>query len=257
MATFHDAGDKLRFAVSASSAVAKERAAYVDAATMAKFAREGFTYLGHAPLSRFPHEVKTVRWRKEAAFSTGAAAAGGVAANGVAASDGTATTTSSAAPSGSAASVAGDPASHGHPVAPGPGTGDSNEAAVNSTAASDGTAPAHPSSAVGSHVVLESGTQQQPGGISPSGTTVPSAAVTPRFGVSAVNRILGRMLAPAPAGTTMGGTAVATDAGLQPYFDAAAALNSISSYAKPSSPADLVQVEVLRGDRAGNVFYKS
>lgn len=44
-------------------------------AAMAKFADEGFRFVGHAPLSRAPLRPKFVRTSKEAAFSATAAAA--------------------------------------------------------------------------------------------------------------------------------------------------------------------------------------
>lgn len=70
------AGDKLRFAppgAGSATALAKERAVLVPPAVMAKFAQQGFSYVGHAPLSNAPLRRK-VAWIKEAAFKAAAAA---------------------------------------------------------------------------------------------------------------------------------------------------------------------------------------
>jgi len=65
----------VRFALprNASALVSKERAEFVSVAAMAKFANEGFTFLGHSPLSLAPQQRKLLRRVKEAAFSASAA----------------------------------------------------------------------------------------------------------------------------------------------------------------------------------------
>ena len=70
----------MRFAVDREAASAKERDPVLSAAAMAKFADEGYTYVGHAPLSKAPLQAKAVRYIKEAAYSSAAAAASNGAA---------------------------------------------------------------------------------------------------------------------------------------------------------------------------------
>lgn len=70
-------GDQVRFAVASGASAAKESATLVSAAIMRKYASEGYTYVGYAPLSKGPVHRKVKKPSKEAAFTATAVAGQG------------------------------------------------------------------------------------------------------------------------------------------------------------------------------------
>lgn len=74
-------GDNVRFSLPAVSSSPKEKLAVVTPAAMAKFAAEGFHFIGHSPLSSAPRRGKEGLLRKEAAASRAAATTPGQRGN--------------------------------------------------------------------------------------------------------------------------------------------------------------------------------
>jgi hypothetical protein len=84
-------GDRMRFKAKVVAGAVEKLAAIVNKTTMAKFAAEGFTFVGHAPLSAAPRRAKVLavfRAAKEAAASRFATAGLHQSGSGASAFDG-------------------------------------------------------------------------------------------------------------------------------------------------------------------------